>query len=272
MAIGATIPANLIQRIIPLLMKQTEQLSKFASDFTNRIMQLNSKIKCADPTVKQLKTDLQKILQQINAIKQGLNSINSIVPVITTVSTIARTLKTIQLAIPAVPGVPSGPVTELINTFDNLGTNSKSSTSSLRGLIDSINSRLDAINNIIAVGVDKLSSICNTESLAVTSDIATELNLISGNIDYDAIAPTRFYTELNVSDDDIQKRIQLIQDLIEQQLNILQNLKEAPSKVLSNSQPPTIDIGDIDDYYVDTQNQIIYGPKTESGWGSGIEI
>ena len=79
MAIGATIPANLIQRIIPLLMKQTEQLSKFASDFSNRIMQLNSKIKCADPTVKQLKTDLQKILQQINTIKQGLNSINYII-------------------------------------------------------------------------------------------------------------------------------------------------------------------------------------------------
>ena len=268
MAIGATIPANLIQRIIPLLMKQTEQLSKFVSSFTDRIMQLNSKTRCSDPKIKQLKTDLEKILQQINTIKQGLNSINRIVPVITTVATVSKTLKTIQLAIPAVPGVPTGPVTELINTFDNLGTNAKSSTSSLQGLINSINSRLDIINKTLAVGIDKLSSICNSETLRVTSDIADELSTLN----YDDIAPTRFYTELNVSEDDIQKRIQLIQDLIEQQLNVLQNLKEAPSKVLSNSQPPTADIGDIDDYYVDTQNQVIYGPKTSEGWGTGVEI
>ena len=72
MAIGATIPAKLIQRIIPLLMKQTEQLSKFVSDFTNRIMQLNSKTRCSDPKIKQLKTDLEKILQQINTIINNL--------------------------------------------------------------------------------------------------------------------------------------------------------------------------------------------------------
>jgi len=268
MAIGATIPAKLIQRIIPLLMKQTEQLSKFVSDFTNRIMQLNSKTRCSDPKIKQLKTDLEKILQQINTIKQGLNSINNIVPVITTVSGIAQALKTIQLAIPSVPGVPTGPVTELINTFDNLGTNAKSSTSSLQGLIDSINTRLDMINKTLANGIDKLSSICNSEALDVTAEIAAELN----GLNYDDIAPTRFYTELNVSDDDIQTRIQLIQDLIEQQLNVLQNLKEAPSKVLSNSKAPTVDIGDIDDYYIDTRNQVIYGPKTAAGWGTGIEI
>ena len=161
MAIGATIPANLIQQIIPLLMKQSEQLSKFVSDFTDTVMQLKPKTKCSDPVVKKLKQDLENILQQVTAIKQGLNTVNSIVPIISTVSTVAQTLKTIQLAIPAVPGVPTGPVTELINTFGNLGTNAKSSTNSLQGMIDSINSRLDVINNALAKAVDKLSSICN---------------------------------------------------------------------------------------------------------------
>ena len=272
MAIGATIPSQLIQRIIPLLMKQTEQLSKFVSEFTDKIMQLKPKTKCSDPIVTRLKSELESILQQVTAIKQGLNSINSIVPIISTVATVAQTLKIIQLAIPSVPGVPTGPVTELINTFDNLGTNAKSSTNSLTGLIDSVNSRLDVITNLLAKAIDKLSSICNAESIDVTSEIAAELDIINGNIDYNAIAPTRFYIELNVSDDDIQNRIQLIQDLISQQLNVLQNLKEAPSKVLSNLRPPTSEIGDIDDYYIDTRNQIIYGPKTDVGWGSGIEI
>lgn len=272
MAIGATIPSNLIQRIIPLLMKQSEQLSKNASKFTDQIMQLNSKVKCSDPQIKQLKQELQKIYDSITSIKQGLNSINNITPVITTISTVATTLKSIQLAIPAVPGVPMGPVTELINTFDNLGTNAKSSTNSLQGLISTINIRLDMINKTLAVGLDKLTSICNTETFVVTIDISNELDELNRNINYDAIAPTRFYTELNVSDDDIQNRIDIIDNLLEQQLNILQNLKEAPSKILNGNIAPSIDTGDIDDYYIDTINQKIYGPKTNLGWGNGIDI
>jgi len=272
MAIGATIPADLIQRIIPLLVKQTEQLNKNVSKFTDRIMQLNSKIRCSDPVVKQLKRDLQKIYNAIESVKRGVNSINRITPIITSISNVASTLKIVQLAIPAVPGVPTGPITELINTFDNLGTNAKSSTSSLQGLIDTINIRLDMVYKTLAMGLDKLTSICNTETFAVTRNIAAELDEINRNVNYQDIAPTEFYTDLNVSDEDLQDRINVVQDLIEQQLNVLQNLKEAPSKVRSGNTPPTADLGDIDDYYVDVDSQIIYGPKTESGWGVGINI
>ena len=60
--------------------------------------------------------------------------------------------------------------------------------------------------------------------------------------------------------------------MVTEQLNVLQNLKEAPSKVLSGIQTPITDIGDIGDYYIDTDSQLIYGPKTELGWGSGINI
>jgi transcriptional regulator of heat shock response len=270
MAIGATIPANLIQRIIPLLMKQSEQLSDIATKFTDKVMQLNSKTKCSDPQVAQLKSDLQKIYQLITTIKQGLNSINNIVPVITTISTVAKILKTVQLVIPSVPGVPSGPVTELINTFDNLGTNAKSSTASLKGLISSVNSRLDLINKSLAVAIDKLASICNSDTFNVTADIAAELDAI--NLDYDSLAPTQFYTILNVSDDDLENRIAIIQDLLQQQLNILQNLKEAPSKVIAGVLTPSVDTGDINDYYISTDEEKIYGPKTSIGWGVGINI
>ena len=270
MAIGATIPANLIQRIIPLLMKQTEQLSDVATKFTDRVMQLNPNIKCSDPNVIQLKSDLQKIYQLITSIKQGLNSINNIIPVITTISTVAKTLKTIQLAIPAVPGVPSGPITELINTFDNLGTNSKSSTNSLKGMIDSINSRFELCNKSLAIAIDKLSFICNADTFNVTADIANELDLIGLN--FNSLAPTQFYTTLNVSDDDLQDRISIIQDLLQQQLNVLQNLKEAPSKVLSGDATPTLAVGDENDYYVSLVEEKIYGPKTNNGWGIGIKF
>ena len=102
----------------------------------------------------------------------------------------------------------------------------------------------------------------------MSADINDELL----NLEYTDDVPTQFYTELNVSDEDITSRLLLIEQLVTEQLNVLQNLKEAPSKVLSGIQIPITDIGDIGDYYIDTDSQLIYGPKTELGWGNGINI
>lgn len=44
------------------------------------------------------------------------------------------------------------------------------------------------------------------------------------------------------------------------------------SKILSGNQIPTEKDGSIGDFYFDTQNMAIYGPKTSSGWGSPISL
>ena len=268
MAIGTTIPVNLIKQLIPVLMKQVETLSTEAEKFTNQVLQLPSDIRCDDPRIRAAKDKLKSLYDLINTIKQGLNTINSIVPVIGTISIVASTLKIIQLAIPAVPGVPPGPIAQLINTFDNLGKNAKSSVTSLQGMVSAINTQFARINQSLAKSIAKLSSICNTETFIVSSDINNALQ----NLEYTVDIPTQFYTELNVSDEDITNRLQLIEELANQQLNILTNLKEAPSNVISGAIPPTINIGDNGDYYIDTDNQLAYGPKTLDGWGIGINI
>ena len=268
MAIGTTIPVNLIKQLIPVLMKQVDTLSAESEKFINQVLQLPSDIQCNDPRVRAAKIKLQSLNDLIETIKQGLNTINSIVPVIGTISTVASGLKIIQLAIPAIPGVPAGPVTELINTFDSLGKNAKSSVSSLQGMVSAINIQFARINQSLAKAIRKLSAICNTEIFDVSSDINNALL----NLEYTDDVPTQFYTELNVSDEDITSRLSLIEQLVTEQLNVLQNLKEAPSKVLSGTQPPISDIGDTGDYYIDTAGQLIYGPKTELDWGIGTNI
>jgi len=268
MAIGTTIPVNLIKQLIPVLMQQVDTLSAESEKFINQVLQLPSDIQCNDPRIRAAKLKLQSLYDLIDTIKQGLDIINSIVPVISTISTVASTLKIVQLAIPAVPGVPTGPVTELINTFDSLGKNAKSSVSSLQGMVSAINIQFARINQSLAKAIRKLSAICNTEIF----DVSTDINDALLNLEYTDDVPTQFYTELNVSDEDITSRLSLIEQLVTEQLNVLQNLKEAPSKVLSGIQIPITDIGDIGDYYIDTDSQLIYGPKTELGWGSGINI
>ena len=268
MAIGTTIPVNLIKQLIPVLMQQVDTLYAESEKFINQVLQLPSDIQCNDPRIRAAKLKLQSLYDLIDTIKQGLDIINSIVPVISTISTVASTLKIVQLAIPAVPGVPTGPVTELINTFDSLGKNAKSSVSSLQGMVSAINIQFARINQSLAKAIRKLSAICNTEIF----DVSTDINDALLNLEYTDDVPTQFYTELNVSDEDITSRLSLIEQLVTEQLNVLQNLKEAPSKVLSGIQTPITDIGDIGDYYIDTDSQLIYGPKTELGWGSGINI
>jgi len=271
MALGTTIPANLIKRIIPVLMKQVETLSAGAEDFIKQVQAIPGTTKCNDPRVIEAKRKLQQLYDLIEQIKQGLNIVNQIVPVINTVATVASTLSIIQLAIPAVPGVPTGPISKLITTFDNLGKNAKSSVASLQGMISAINGNFSRINQLLAKAITKLSSICNAETFNVTADIQNALNDLTDE-NLSARFPSEFYREINVSDDDVRTRLDIIRTLLESQLNVLQNLKEAPSNIISGMLAPMADIGDIDDYYIDVDSQIIYGPKTINGWGTGIEI
>ena len=46
---------------------------------------------------------------------------------------------------------------------------------------------------------------------------------------------------------------------------------QAGSKILSGTVAPTTQ-GNMGDWYIDTQNKNLYGPKTENGWGSGISL
>ena len=42
--------------------------------------------------------------------------------------------------------------------------------------------------------------------------------------------------------------------------------------ILSGITAPTTSQGKVGDWYIDTQNKLLYGPKTESGWGTGISL
>ena len=42
--------------------------------------------------------------------------------------------------------------------------------------------------------------------------------------------------------------------------------------ILSGITAPTTSQGKVGDWYIDTQNKHLYGPKKESGWGTGISL
>lgn len=44
------------------------------------------------------------------------------------------------------------------------------------------------------------------------------------------------------------------------------------SKILSGTSIPTLELGNIGDFYFDIQNLTIYGPKTSAGWGAPVSL
>ena len=276
MAIGTQIPSQIVQQIILLLSKQIDAISNLAEKTSTDCLNLAHNVKCSDPTVKQIKgqlADLQRLIDQLNII---INRTSDIISIINTVATTAFVLKIIQLAIPAVPGVPTGPITELINIFTKLIDNAKSSINSLKGILANIKSQFNRINSLIANSINTIGSICNNESFTVTSEVASIINNASSIIGNDTSNindqyPTEFYTNINVSDDDINLRFNTISELLENQLDVMTNLVEAPSKVYQASGVPENNLGKLGDYYINLDNQSRYGPKAQADdWGQPV--
>jgi len=263
MAIGASIPLDIIKRIIPAIMKQAEQISKFATDLSNKAAMVPENTKCEDPIINELKDQLQQIQQAIETLKQLLDLINTIIPILQNVGTIGTVIKIVQLLIPSVPGVPNGPITEIINTLTQLITNIKSAIKALEGVQKAVNRHNGSSNSNLAKSVNKLGGICVNDIFDISQELANELDRLNG---IDSGLSSEFYRVVNVSDEDILDREQLIQELIQQQQDLLAVLKEAPSQVINQKGVPNNSIGDIGDYYIDSSTNSVYGPKSNTGW------
>lgn len=93
------------------------------------------------------------------------------------------------------------------------------------------------------------------------------IGLESADFDYNDLLGTEFYKDVNVSDFDLDDRAEQIQRMLEQQQNLYKSILEAPSRVYDGAGAPVGSLGKIGDFYVDTQNNVYYGPKmTKDSW------
>ncbi len=88
----------------------------------------------------------------------------------------------------------------------------------------------------------------------------------------DATMGSEFYTEINVGIEDIKSQVDSIEDIVSQQQDLLKSLQEAPAQSFNGVEPPEDDLGKPGDYFIDTKNKNIYGPKTSSGWPSPVNF
>ena len=245
---------------VSLLMKQVNlQVSKLINDINKlleSINKLSETTSCSDPKTKQAKDDLANVL----------NGITKIQPVITGLQlavTTAQAIKAAQLLNPATaPAIISA---ELLLVQNMTIANSIQALTQLQQIPQILKDSLSGINLPLNDSLNTLSTICNVENTSY--ELPNELisTTPTQTIDSD------FYNTFNVSDSDLDARLQLIQDLVAQQKDLLTSLEEAPSKVYEGETQPTPELGKPGDYFVDNKNRIIYGPKIlRNEWPAGV--
>ncbi len=257
------IPTRILDSIQPLITEKTEELNKLTTQLQNALLSLSPNANCDDAEILQLKT----VLRNLETVINQLQSIFEFVPIISGtfrfLINFATTSANIQLLIPMTPGVPNGPLVQILNTFTDVITISSACISILANNIELINGFIEKAAAVTGLTDSTISNTCGG-GIDTTSP---DTSLLSENITLTRLEqqyPSDFYKKVNVSDSDLQQRFDAIQELILNQVDVVANLNEAPSRVLYGSGVPAANIGQTGDYYVDTTDQTVYGPKTDS--------
>jgi hypothetical protein len=262
----SSLPGKAVNKLSAALNKLIAYLKRQLNKLLEKANLIPGKIKCDDPRITELKQLLAKIKSIIDRIRNVLLILTTVVSIITVAATIATTVLNIQLALP-VPAPPSG--IQLVNVQNTLITNVISALKQISITLGIVTGALTLVSLSIGPVINLISSICTNETFQV--DSVTEQSLLADVRAQLDEYPSRFYRTVNVSQEDLDNRDELISNLLDQQRNVLTDLLEAPSNVIVSEQIPVPTQGKQGDYFIDTLRQLIYGPKiSDSEWGMGV--
>ena len=251
---------------VNLLMKQVNtQVSKLVSDI-NKLLdstnELSETTNCDDAKTKKAKDDLANVLDSITKLQQLPSKIQPVVTGLQAAVTTAQAIKAAQLLNPVT--APAIIAAELLIVQNMTIANSVQAIGQLAQIPEILKGALTGINLSLNNSLNTLATVCDTEQIQY--ELPTELT--STNLQD---IETEFYNTLNVSDSDLSDRLDTIEDLVAQQQDLLTSLQEAPSKVYEGNAVPQPELGKPGDYFVDTVNRVIYGPKVvRDVWPTGI--
>lgn len=255
-------PGAAINKLQTALNKVIAKLNQKVAEAIGKSNILPKTISCSDPRINELKQILQQIQRYITQIQNILRILNIIIPILTVAAQIASVLINAQLANP----IPSPPaVGQAVAVQNELVANIAKALTQASIILGIVNGAVAVASGLISTVVNTLSSICNNETFNVNQDTQ---NAIDGNV----ITESEFYQLINVTQEDIDLREDLIIQLQQEQRSLL-DLLEAPSQVIvgSNNQMPQNDQGKQGDYFINQTTRTIYGPKiSDTEWTRGI--
>ena len=280
-------PALGVDKIQQQFNKILDSIADQANKTIKDSAKLPTNVNSDDPRVKNIKQSLENIQLSITKVQENIPKIQKAVTAITTIISTAQginaSIATAQLAVPVTAGLFIAMQTQALQ--NQLIVNAIEAVKPLQSLPDQIESKITILIPILIAAISKLNTITNDDvelnipsipradnvelnvlNIPLTDDV--ELNTDNN---YNDLIPTEFYNELNVSETDLTQRSDSIEQLVEQQQNLLTSLQEAPSQVYRGNGNPLPNLGKIGDYYLNTSNNVSYGPKiSDNDWGTPI--
>lgn len=260
-------PGAAMNKLQTALNKVVTKLNEKVAEAIGKSNVLPKNISCSDPRVKELKQIIQQIQRYIAQIQNILRILNIVVPVLTVAAQIASVLVNAQLANP----VPSPPaVGQGLAVQNELIANIAKALTQASIILGIINGAVALASNLLGTVINTLSAICNTETFEVNQDTQNAIDSI--NTEVSNTTDSEFYQLINVSQEDVDLREELITQLQQDQRSLL-DLLEAPSRVIigSGTQIPDLDRGKAGDYFINQTTRTIYGPKiSDTEWPHGI--
>lgn len=265
-----SIPTKIQEQLAPLIIDQQLKLVDIVMDLKSTILSISVNANCDDAEILKIKNLIESINQILGNIRTIIDIIPTIANVLSTVSSVAQILSSAQLAIPT--GPPAS-ISQLISSAAELLEKLDTFISVLETQISSFTPIFNKVSTIIADADRLLINTCGTPSNFVGFAQFNANNVPIFNVSeftLDRLAelyPSTFYTPDNVTDQDIENRLNFISNLLEQNLDVYSRLNEAPSNILILTQNPSINDGNIGDYAINVTTNTVFGPKeANTGW------
>jgi len=246
-----------------------DKILEYVNNLQEKLINLPDKIDCNDPRISEMKDLLSSINDRISDTQRLTENIQTVINILIVIATAAAIAIAIAIVITLVgnPAIEQGLKTAAFVVATILGILGLISLN-LDSIVNLIQSLPDTLSNVL----DKISSTCNNQ--AINLNTLKNLNDSDSQIDisqFEDMTESEFYQLINVSESDMSDREAKIEQLLEQQKSLLDNLIEAPSNVLVNTGVPGNNLGKTGDYYINKQNNQIYGPKvSDTSWGSPL--
>lgn len=265
-------PVLIAARLLPLLNKYIGTLQQLgAIQIPNLLENIPTNVSCDDADVRELRNKLEALLNFLEKINDLIAVLSTVVDVLKILARVGQTVSAASLVspVPILPGIQSA-----ADSNAQLAQNSLTVANILLSIFDRLLALFPTILTSATQAQQFLNNLCN-ESADRVNDF---LNNLSGNdtIDVTLVTPptaeelleqfpSTFYTELNVSDEDLDARYQEIVELIDGGFDVINNLVELPTNVLTGQGSPLNTIGTAGDFYIDTQTNQLFGPKPTNG-------
>lgn len=230
------LPGKAVTEVIKQIDKQTDKLLQDVTKTVQDSAKIPENCNCDDPRVQQIKKQLASIQEQITSVQRTIpkiqTTINSVKTVVATANAIKASVTIAQLSNPIT--APLFIAQQLMAIQDATIVNAIEALGQFSSVPTTITSKLESIVPPLLASISKISNVCNgdIDDLEIPESVLNNASVDGTGIgDYNDLIDTEFYTELNVSNDDLENRSDVIEQLLEQQRNLLQSLQEAPSKV-----------------------------------------